>query len=82
MGTKLELVLSPREAEALFTAVCLYQDRILKLPPAMRDDELDADFDVMVAVNDKVEAFLHEFEVEEGFNGIMRGITEMLRQEK
>lgn len=82
MGHKLELTLSPREAEALFTAVCMYQDRILKLEPDMRDDELNSDFDIMVAVNDKIEPFLFDVEVQDGFTSIMHGITEMLRSEK
>lgn len=78
MSKKLRFELTKREAEALFSAVCSYQDRILKLAPEDRDEELNDDFDVMVTLSDMLDIFLFENEVEEGFNDIMAGIKQML----
>jgi len=82
MSKKLRFELTAREAEALFSAVCSYQDRILKVAPEDRNDELNEDFDVMVTLSDMLDIYMFENDVEEGFNDIMAGIKEMLGHKK
>ena len=79
---KLAFELTHREAEALFSAVCMYQDRILRVAPEERDGELNDDFDVMVTLSDVLDAYFFEADVHEGFEDLMAGIKQMLNQAK
>lgn len=82
MEMKLKLELSRREADALFSAVCAYQDQILRVAPEDRDKEMNDDFDVMVAFSDALDEFFFEDSVRRGFSDIMAGIDGMLGRRK
>lgn len=80
MTKKLGFELTHREAEALFSAVCMYQDRILRVAPEERNDELNEDFDVMVTLSEVLDQYFFESDVHAGFEDLMAGIKQMLNK--